>query len=64
MPGAARYKIYWRRADAAAWTQSREATGTSLDVAGVPVDDHFFGVAAIGANGAESLVTFAGREKK
>ncbi len=64
VPGAVRYKIYWRRADQAAWTQSRDATGTSLDVAGVPVDDHFFGVAAVGADGAESLVTFAGREKK
>ncbi|MBB3475236.1 M20/M25/M40 family metallo-hydrolase [Sphingomonas sp. BK345] len=62
--GAARYKVYWRRADAAAWSDSREVTGTTLDVAGVPVDDHFFGVAAIGPDGAESLVTFAGREKK
>jgi hypothetical protein len=33
-------------------------------VAGVPVDDHFFGVASVAADGAESLVTFAGREKK
>ncbi|PZQ58432.1 MAG: peptidase M28 [Sphingomonas taxi] len=62
--GAARYRVYWRRADATAWQQSREASGTGLDVPGVPVDDHFFGVAAIGADGAESLVTFAGREKR
>ncbi len=62
--GAARYKVYWRRADAAEWQQSRDATGASLDVAGVPVDDHFFGVASVGADGAESLVTFAGRERK
>ncbi|KTT74761.1 M20/M25/M40 family metallo-hydrolase [Sphingomonas endophytica] len=64
VPGAARYKVYWRRADGTAWTDARDATGTSLNVPGVPVDDHFFGVAAIGADGAESLVTFAGRERK
>ena len=27
----------------------------------VPVDDHFVGVSAVSADGAESLVTFAGR---
>ncbi|TCP33372.1 M20/M25/M40 family metallo-hydrolase [Sphingomonas sp. BK235] len=64
VPAAARYKVYWRRADASAWQQSREVTGTMLSVADVPVDDHLFGVAAIGSDGAESLVTFAGREKR
>jgi hypothetical protein len=62
--GAARYRVYWRRNDTHDWQQSREATGTMLDVANVPVDDHFFGVAAVAADGSESLVTFAGREKK
>lgn len=62
--GAAGYKVYWRRADAADWQDSRAVTGTTLDVPAVPVDDHFFGVAAVAPDGAESLITFAGREKR
>lgn len=60
VPGAAAYRIYWRRADARGWTDSRVvkgATGATLDVV---VDDTFIGVAAVAANGAESLITFGG----
>jgi len=60
VPGAAAYRIYWRRADARGWTDSRMvkgATGATLDVV---VDDTFIGVAAVAANGAESLITFGG----
>ncbi|MEH3048288.1 M20/M25/M40 family metallo-hydrolase [Sphingomonas adhaesiva] len=64
VPGAAGYRVYWRRADAQDWQQSRDTTATVLDVPGVAVDDHFFGVAALGSDGAESIVTFAGKEKK
>lgn len=58
--GAARYKVYWRRADARDWQDSRETTETRLSLTGVIVDDHFAGVAAIAENGAESAITFAG----
>jgi len=34
---------------------------TTATLKNVPVDDHFVGVSALGANGAESLVSFAGR---
>jgi hypothetical protein len=68
VPGAARYRIYWRRNDRQDWTDSRivpaGAAAAGTTIAAVPVDDHFFGVAAVGVDGAESLVTFAGREPR
>ncbi|SEN22474.1 Peptidase family M28 [Sphingomonas gellani] len=59
---AAGYRIRWRRADLYAWTDSRDvpATATGLDLSHVNIDDHFFGVSALAADGSESLVTFAG----
>lgn len=64
VPGASGYKVYWRANDGATtWTDSRAVAGpaTSIVLPDTPVDDHFVGVSAIGADGAESLVTFAGR---
>jgi hypothetical protein len=60
--GAAGYRVHWRRADGFVWTDRRDlpASVASLDLAHVNVDDHFFGVSALGGSGAESLVTFAG----
>ena len=62
VPGAARYRVRWRRADGFAWTDQRDvpASATSLDLEHVNIDDHLFGVSALGLTGAESLVTFAG----
>ncbi len=62
VPGAAGYRVHWRRADGFVWTDRRDvpASETSLDLSHVNIDDHFFGVSALGAAGAESLVTFAG----
>ncbi len=60
--GATGYRVVWRRADGgAAWTDHRDIApdATSLTLAHVNIDDHFFGVAALGGT-AESLVTFAG----
>lgn len=62
VPGAAAYKVVWRRNDVQGWQDSRtvrDATTTVLK--DTPVDDHFVGVAAIAPDGSESLVTFAGR---
>lgn len=62
VPGAARYRVHWRRNDAQAWTESAPVAGTTSFVARqVPVDDSYFGVSAIAADGSESLITFAGR---
>ena len=37
---------------------------TELMLPGVIVDDHFFGVSAVSADGAESIVTFGGLPAK
>ncbi|CAM8660304.1 M28_like domain containing protein [Sphingobium cupriresistens] len=61
VPGAAGYRLYWRRADAQDWTDSRVVTGaTETVLKDIVVDDHFIGVAAVAKDGAESLVTFGG----
>ena len=60
-PGAAKYRVHWRRADTQNWTTSRDIAGaTELVLKNVPIDDNFVGVSAIAADGSESLVTFAG----
>lgn len=61
VPGAVKYRIHWRRADAQNWTGQRDVTGTETSLKGVVVDDSFVGVSAIGADGSESLVTFGRR---
>ena len=58
--GAVRYRVYWRRTDSPRWTAMRETPETSLRAANVLIDDHLFAVAAVAANGAESLPVLAG----
>ncbi|TVV74258.1 M20/M25/M40 family metallo-hydrolase [Sphingomonas solaris] len=60
-PGAAGYRVRWRRNDRADWTGQRDVAGTATVLAQTPVDDNFVGVSALAADGSESLVTFAGR---
>jgi hypothetical protein len=62
VPGAAGYRIYWRRADSSSWSDHRDvpADATMTDLRRVNIDDNFFGVSALARNGAESLVTFGG----
>ncbi|MBV9842699.1 MAG: M20/M25/M40 family metallo-hydrolase [Sphingomonadaceae bacterium] len=62
VPGAAGYRVRWRPADTTGWTDSRDvpASATSLALPHVNIDDHFFGVAALAKDGAESIATFAG----
>lgn len=57
-PGAAGYRIVWREA----WTPDWEheiyvGPGTELVLEDISIDDHIFGIAAVGAHGHESLVT-------
>jgi hypothetical protein len=56
---AVAYKIYWRKTTSPTWEYSRVVTNTTeFTLDGIVVDNFFFGVAAIGANGHESIVTF------
>ena len=62
--GASGYRIRWRRADRADWEFSRDVGAvTSATLSGVIVDDHLFGVSALGANGSESIVSFGGLKR-
>ena len=60
--GAAGYRIRWRRADRTDWESSRDVPGTAIEATlpGIIVDDTFAGVSTLSADGAESIVTFAG----
>lgn len=57
-PGAAGYRLYWRDAWANDW-QHAQVVGavTEFVLPNVSIDDYVFGVAAIGADGNESLVS-------
>ncbi len=57
--GAIGYKIYWRDTTSPTWDNSRfvgNVTEYTLD--GIVIDNFFFGVAAIGKDGYESMVVF------
>ena len=57
--GAKGYKIYWRDTTSPTWDNYRyvgDVTEHTLD--GIVIDNYFFGVAAVGENGHESLVVF------
>ncbi|WP_341476591.1 M28 family metallopeptidase [Sandarakinorhabdus cyanobacteriorum] len=60
--GAAGYKIWWRDTTAPQWQYSRmaPADATSLTLEGVVIDDWFFGVSAVAADGSESPIAFPG----
>jgi hypothetical protein len=60
VPGAASYRIHWRGTTEPQWTQSREVTTVGETLKGVVIDDWFFGVSAIAADGSESPVVFPG----
>lgn len=57
-PGAAAYRIFWREAWSPDWQHER-AVGTVTEVVlpGLSIDDHVFGVAAVGPGGHESTVS-------
>jgi Peptidase family M28 len=57
-PGAASYRIFWREAWTPDWQQERDVGNvTEVVLRGLSIDDHVFGVAAVGPDGHESLVT-------
>jgi hypothetical protein len=63
VPGAAGYRLHWRRDDRPDWSDHMDVPGpaTSAVLKDHIVDDTFVGVSALSADGAESLITFGGR---
>ena len=59
-PGAARYRVHWRETTAPRWQHSKDTTTTAEILKNVVIDDWFFGVSAISAEGYESPVVFPG----
>lgn len=64
VPGAVEYRVRWRHNDAQDWAETQDVKGTETLLVQVPVDDNFVGVSALSANGAESVVSFGGRERR
>lgn len=59
VPGAKGYKIYWRDTTSPTWDHYKYVENiTEYTLEGIVVDNFFFGVAAVGENGHESIVTF------
>lgn len=57
-PGATAYRVYWRDAWANDWSHSRlVGNQAQVTLPGLSIDDHVFGVAAVGPDGHESLVS-------
>jgi hypothetical protein len=58
-PDVAGYRLYWRKPSEVNWTRSRFVGDvTQHTLTNVIIDNYFFGVAAVGKNGQESLVAF------
>ena len=57
--GANGYRIYWRDTTSPTWDYSRYVENvTEFTLEGIVIDNFFFGVSSIGANGFESVVAF------
>jgi hypothetical protein len=64
-PGAASYRVWWRNTTDAQWTHSRPVAAAPRDpqtatLRNIVIDDWFFGVSAVSADGYESPVVFPG----
>jgi Zn-dependent M28 family amino/carboxypeptidase len=61
VPGATRYRVWWRDTTAPQWQHARDAgSATWLKLAGINIDDSYFGVSSVGADEWESPVVFPG----
>ncbi len=60
--GATSYEVWWRDTTAPHWTHHHHVEGnqTSLTLTGINIDDMFFGVSAISADGYASPIVFPG----
>ena len=61
IPGAVGYRVWWRSTTEPQWRHSRWAgAATSLKLERINIDDWFFGVQAVSADGYASPVVFPG----
>jgi len=61
VPGAAGYRVWWRGTTEPRWSRARAVGAeTSATLTNVVIDDWFFGVSSVGADGWESPVVFPG----
>jgi len=61
VPGAAGYRVWWRDTTAPRWQRGYDAgNATTLVLKNVVIDDGFFGVSAVSADGWSSPVVFPG----
>lgn len=59
MEGAVGYKIYWRDTTSPTWDHSRYVGDVdNFTLEGIVIDNFYFGIASVGANGHESVVVF------
>ncbi|NNK82063.1 MAG: M28 family peptidase [Flavobacteriaceae bacterium] len=57
--GAIGYKIYWRVTTSPTWDNSRFVGDVDeFTLEGIVIDNYFFGIASVGKDGYESVVTF------
>lgn len=57
--GAKGYKIYWRDTTSPIWDYSRYVGDfTEFTLNGIVIDNFYFGIASVGENGVESIITF------
>ena len=57
--GAKGYKVYWRDTTSPTWDNFKYVENTNeITLKGIVIDNYFFGVAAVGKNGHESVVVF------
>lgn len=57
--GAVGYKIYWRDTTSPTWDYSRYVGNiTEFTLNGIVIDNYYFGIATVGKDGFESLITF------
>jgi len=57
---AALHRLWWRDTTEPQWHFNRQTGGDSLTLAGINIDDWFFGVSAVSADGYESPVVYPG----
>jgi hypothetical protein len=62
VPGAAHYRVWWRGTTDPQWRHHRDvpSNATQVELRNVVIDDWFFGVSAVSADGFESPVVFPG----